>query len=107
MTRRDFLGTAAAAMVQTGRRSGLGLSPDCFVIARPPRTALEYLDKAASAGAAGVQSTLASQDPDYLKKVRSTLEQKGMYLEIVTRLPGEDTSEFEAVVRAAKEAGAE
>jgi sugar phosphate isomerase/epimerase len=107
VTRREFIGSAGAAVMQGGQRSGLGLSPDCFVIARPPRTALEYLEKAASAGAAGVQSTLASQDEEYLKKVRQTLEQKGMYLEIVTRLPGEDTSEFEALVRAAKEAGAE
>lgn len=107
MTRRDFLSATAVAAVQPQRRSGLGLSPDCFVIARPPRTALEYLDKAHSAGAAGVQSALASHDPEYLKKVRAFLEERGMYLEIVTRLPGEDTTEFEAVVRSAKEAGAE
>ncbi len=107
MTRRDFLGTTTVVAIQPQRRSGLGLSPDCFVIARPPRTAIEYLEKAHSAGAAGVQSTLASQDPAYLKKVRSFLEERGMYLEIATRLPGEDTSEFEAVVRSAKEAGAE
>ncbi len=107
MTRRDLLGVTAAAAMQPQRRSGLGLSPDCFVIARPPRTALEYLEKAYSASAAGVQSTLASQEPEYIKKVRAFLEERGMYLEITTRLPGEDTSEFEAVVRSAKEAGAE
>ncbi|MBE0657069.1 MAG: sugar phosphate isomerase/epimerase [Bryobacteraceae bacterium] len=107
MTRREFVGSASVAAMQGSRRSGLGLSPDCFVIARPPRTALEYLDKAASAGAAGVQSALASHDAEYLKKVRATLEQRGMYLEIATRLPGEDTSEFEATVKSAKEAGAE
>jgi sugar phosphate isomerase/epimerase len=107
MTRRDFLGTTAGAAVQPQRRSGLGLSPDCFVIARPPRTAIEYLEKAHSAGAAGVQSTLAAHDTAYTKKVRAFLEERGMYLEIATRLPGEDTTEFEAVVRSAKEAGAE
>ena len=106
MTRRDFLGSAAAASVQTNRRSGLGLSPDCFVIARPPRTALEYLEKARSAGAAGVQSTLASNDPAYLKSVREYLDRHGMYLEIATRLPGDDTTEFETTVRSAREAGA-
>lgn len=107
MTRREFLGSAAAIAAQNGNRSGLGLSPDCFVIARPPRTAIEYMEKAHSAGAAGVQSALASNDAEYLKKVRAAFEQRGMYLEIVTRLPGEDASEFEAVVKSAKEAGAE
>ncbi len=107
MTRRDFLGATAAVAIQPQRRSGLGLSPDCFVIARPPRTAIEYLEKAYSAGAAGVQSTLASQDAAYIRKVRAFLEERRMYLEIATRLPGDDTTEFEAVVRSAKEAGAE
>jgi hypothetical protein len=35
MTRRGCLGTASAVAMQPQRRSGLGLSPDCFVIARP------------------------------------------------------------------------
>ncbi|HNY38785.1 MAG TPA: TIM barrel protein [Bryobacteraceae bacterium] len=107
MTRRDFAGAVAATAMQPARRSGLGLSPDCFVIARPPRNALDYLDKARSAGAAGVQSTLSSFDPAYLRQVRDYLERHGMYLEIATRLPGEDVSEFEATLKAAKECGAE
>jgi len=107
MTRRGFLGAAATALVQPARRSGLGLSPDCFIVARTPRNALDYLEKARLAGAAGVQSSLASLDAAYLKQVREFLERHGMYFEIATRLPGEDVSEFEATLKAAKECGAE
>jgi sugar phosphate isomerase/epimerase len=93
-------------MAQGGGRSGLGLSPDCFVIARPPRTPLEYLEKGHSAGAGGVQAMITNFEPDYLKKTRERAAQLGMYLEIVTALPEPDTTRFENVVRAAKEAGA-
>jgi sugar phosphate isomerase/epimerase len=107
MTRRGFLGAASAVAMQPQRRSGLGLSPDCFVIARPPRNALDYLEKARLAGAAGVQSSLASFDPAYLKQVHDYLERHGMYLEIATRLPADDSPEFESILKAAKECGAE
>jgi sugar phosphate isomerase/epimerase len=110
VTRREFLAATAVApaLVQpAGGRTAMGLSPDSFAILRPPRTALEFLDKAHSVGAGGVQASLAGFAPDYLKRVRARAEELRMYLEVLARLPGEDTSEFEATVRAAKEAGAE
>ncbi len=108
MTRRDFLATtAASAAIQPQARCKMGFSPDSFAILRPPRTALEFLEKAHSVGAGGVQATLASFEPDYLKKVRRKTEELGMYLEVLTPLPGPDTTQFEQTVQAAREAGAE
>ncbi len=94
--------------MQPPLRSGLGFSPDCFVVSRPPRTPLEYLEKAYAAGAGGAQAYFdaRSMEPDYLKRLRRRVEELGVFLEITTRLPGEDTAEFENVVKAAKEAGA-
>lgn len=112
MTRRNFLASsavsAAAFAQQTAppARTSMGLTPDAFAILRPPRTALEFLDKAHSIGAGGVQATLASLEPDYLKRVRSRAEELGMYFELLLPLPPEDTTQFEQTVRAAKEAGA-
>jgi sugar phosphate isomerase/epimerase len=112
VTRRNFLASsavsAAAFAQQTAppARTSMGLTPDAFAILRPPRTALEFLDKAHSIGAGGVQATLASLEPDYLKRVRSRAEELGMYFELLLPLPPEDTTQFEQTVRAAKEAGA-
>jgi 3-oxoisoapionate decarboxylase len=109
MTRRTFLG-AVAVSGQTTRSDGLprpstmGLSPDCF--RQRPRSAYDYLEFAHSIGAGGVQAVLDSFDPAYLKKLRGRAEQFGMYLEITTLLPQQDTVEFERVVKGAKEAGA-
>ena len=108
MTRRDFIATTtASAAIQAPARCKMGFAPDCFVILRPPRTALEYLEKAHSVGAGGVQASLASLEPDYLKKVRQKTEELGMYFEVSTSMPGPDTTQFEKTVQAAKEAGAE
>lgn len=106
MTRRTFLGTAAAAAAAPPARSTMGLSPDCFGISRAPREAYEYLQYGWERGAGGVQAVLASTAPDYLKKVHDRAAQLGMYLEITTSLPKEDDAAFDATVRAAKEAGA-
>ena len=106
MTRRTFLGTAAAAAAAPPARSAMGLSPDCFGISRAPREAYEYLQYGWERGAGGVQAVLASTAPDYLKKVRDRAAQFGMYLEITTSLPNQDDAAFDATVRAAKEAGA-
>jgi len=85
----------------------MGFSPDCFVIARPSRDAIQYLEYAYSRGAGGVQAMLSSFEPEYLKKLRQRAEQLGMYLEITTPLPKpDDSSRFEQTIRAAKECGA-
>jgi sugar phosphate isomerase/epimerase len=110
ITRRGFAATlagAAAAGAQAAARSGLGLSPDCFVIARPPRTPYEYLQYGYDRGAGGVQAVIPPNvDSEYLKKTRERVEQLGIYLEITTMLPDNDTAQFEAVVKAARECGA-
>ena len=108
MTRRELLiaATCAPAAAAAERPTTMGLSPDCFVIARPPRTALEYLEYCHARGAGGVQAILTDFSPEYLRAVRSKAEQYGMYLEITTQLPDEDTTKFEQTLKAAKEAGA-
>lgn len=109
MNRREFVSTAAAAAFQPVARTTMGLTPDAFAILRPPRTAIEFLDKAHEIGAGGVQATLASFDPAYLKQVRRHTEQLGMYLEVLVGLPTAEPSaleKFEQTVKAAKEAGA-
>ncbi|MEK7407972.1 MAG: TIM barrel protein [Acidobacteriota bacterium] len=107
MTRRGFLATAAAAAAQgPPARSTMGLSPDCFVIARPPRTALEYMQYGYERGAGGVQAPLTSFEPEHLKQIRQRLDQLGMYLEITLPLPKDDDAAFEQTLRAAREAGA-
>jgi 3-oxoisoapionate decarboxylase len=111
VTRRNFIATTAATAVAAAMpppaRCKMGFTPDSFAILRPPRTALEFLEKAHSVGAGGVQASLASFEPDYLKKVRQKAEELGMYLEVLAPMPGPDTTQFEKTLQAAKEAGAE
>ncbi len=109
MNRRQFLaGLAAAPLARAQARCGMGLSPDSFVIRRPARTALEFLELTRSVGAGGVQATLASNDPEYLKRVRQRVEEWDMYLELMVGLRGEgDAERFEATVKSAREAGAQ
>jgi 3-oxoisoapionate decarboxylase len=109
ITRRTFsaaMAGAATAAAAEPVRSSMGLSPDCFVIARPPRTAFEYLEYAWERGAGGVQAALPSFEPEYLKRVRERVERLGMYLEIAAPLPKDDSAQFEQLVKAAREAGA-
>ena len=56
-------------------------------------------------GAGGIQAFLSSTDPAYIKKLRARAERSGMYLEFIIGMPKEDTSAFEATVKAAKAAG--
>jgi len=108
VTRRDFIATTtASAAIQAPARCKMGFSPDCFAILRPPRTAIDLLEKAHAVGAGGVQAPLTSFEPEYLRKVRKTAEEYGMYLEVTTALPGPDTTQFEKTLQAAKEVGAE
>lgn len=108
MTRRTFLAAPAlTALAQSQGGSTLGFSPDSYAVLRPPRTAIEFLERAHSIGAGGVQATLASLEPDYLKQVRAKAESLGMYWELLLPMPGADTTQFEKTARAAKEAGAQ
>lgn len=68
-----------------------------------PKDTYEFLEHCQALGAGGIQASLASTDPVYLKKLRTRAEQAGMYLEFTIGLAKEDTSAFEAAVKAAKE----
>lgn len=107
MTRRSFLALASAgARAQAPSRSSMGLNPYSFGLSRRSGEALEFLEFAHSLGAGGVQAVLKSFQPDYLKQVRERAGRLGMYLEVIGNLPKDDAAPFEALVRAAREAGA-
>src|ERR1022692_3700829 len=108
MTRRQFLLASAAATASTARavpRSGMGIASTCYMTAWRPRDTYEFLEHCQALGAGGIQATLSSTDPAYVRRLRSRAEQAGMYLEFMIGMPKEDTSPFEATLKAAKEAG--
>jgi 3-oxoisoapionate decarboxylase len=107
-TRRHFLGTFAAAAASRGwavPRSRMGIASTCYMTAWRPKDTYEFLEHCQALGAGGIQASLSSTDPLYLKKLRSRAEQAGMYLEFMIGMPKQDTSAFEAAVKAAKSAG--
>ena len=109
MTRRDLLlGAAAAATPAFGAsRTSMGIATTSLMTARKPHDTYEFLEYCQSLGAGGIQASLASLDPAYLKKLRERAAQLGMYIEVMAELPKQDdTSTFERTVRAAKDAGA-
>lgn len=110
MTRRTFLGTAAAVVaVSTGNaapRAKLGIATTSYMTVRRFRDTFEFLEHCNGLGAPGIQAALSSTDPAYLKKVRGRAEQLGMYVEVMAPLPKADTSQFVAYVQAAKDVGA-
>jgi hypothetical protein len=75
-----------SAQAQAGR-CAMGLSPDCFVIARPSRVAIDYLEYAHARGAGGIQCSLNLSDPESWKKLRARAEEFGMYLEACSPRP--------------------
>ena len=109
MTRRQLLlGAAAAAMPAFAvPQTGMGIATTSFMTARRPRDTYEFLEYCHSLGAGGIQSSLASLDPSYLKRLRGRAEQLGMYIEVMAELPkANDSESFEHTVAGAKAAGA-
>jgi len=109
MTRRQLLlGAAAAATPAFGVPStGMGIATTSLMTARRPHDTYEFLEYCHSLGAGGIQASLTSLEPEYVKKLRARAEQLGMYVEVMAALPKQDdTSKFEQTVRAAKDAGA-
>ncbi|HUO32075.1 MAG TPA: TIM barrel protein [Bryobacteraceae bacterium] len=109
MNRRTFLAAAAAAAgaAAAETRSKMGLAVTCYMGFARPKDNLQFLEHADSLGAGGIQMPLTSKEPDYIHKLRARTEQLGMYLEVITALPGKDgPAAFTATVAAAKEAGA-
>ncbi|MCW5980037.1 MAG: TIM barrel protein [Bryobacteraceae bacterium] len=107
MTRREFVGSAAAAGFAgaASRRTSMGLTPDSLPAHRT-RNADGVLEIAAKLGMGGGQGSLTSLEPAYLAKVRRLQEENNLYFEVQTRLAQDNTEEFEATIKAAKEAGA-
>jgi sugar phosphate isomerase/epimerase len=118
MNRREFISTAtvaASAAANLWSQSGpghpittMGFSPDCFIVRRPSRKPLDYLELCAQTGAGGAQLVFSTPfDPAEPKQIRKRAEELGMYVEITCMMPRtDDTTEFEALVKGAQEAGA-
>ncbi len=108
MTRREWLlGAGVAATPVFGvPRTGMGIATTSYMTARRPHDTYEFLEYCHSLGAGGIQDSLVSLEPAYLKKLRDRAGQLDMYLEVMAELPKEDTAEFERSVQAAKDAGA-
>jgi sugar phosphate isomerase/epimerase len=108
MTRKQFLLSAAASAASplwAVPRTQMGIATTCYMTVWRPKDTYEFLEHCDALGAGGIQASLSSTDPAYIKKLRSRAEQAGMYLEFMIGLPKADTSAFEAMVKAAKEAG--
>src|SRR2546430_2238541 len=108
MTRKQFLLASAAAAASPAwavPRTRMGIATTCYLTAWRPKDTYEFLEHCQALGAGGIQASLASTDPAYVKKLRARAEQTEMYLEFMIGLPKEDTSAFDATVKAAKEAG--
>ncbi len=108
MTRRKWLLSAAAAATPAFGvpRARMGIATTSFMTVREHDT-YEFLEYCHSLGAGGIQASLASLEPAYLKKLRERAESYGMYLEVMAELPKEnDAEKFERTVAAAKAAGA-
>src|SRR5215831_14969823 len=99
------------AAAPPARRTTMGLTSDSFQSIRfsSPQKLLEadrLMELAAKVGAAGAHGGMTQIDFDWAKKTRRMKEELGMYLEIQTFLPREDSAVFEHAVRVAREAGA-
>ena len=109
MTRRTFAASLAsvAAMRAAVPRSTLGVAETSFNVSKPKDT-LGLLELAASLGAGGIQASLSSKEPAYLRKLRDRAGELGMYLETMVPFPKQVQSmaAFEAGLAASKEAGA-
>ncbi|HEV2349892.1 MAG TPA: TIM barrel protein [Terriglobia bacterium] len=119
ITRRRFLTTVAAAGAArpSASRSGfvppripprtpMGVNIYSFGFGQRGKSTLEFLNYCAALGAGGVQAGLTSLDSAFINKVRERAEKLHMYLEVIARLPQDDTAAFEQTVAAAKNVGA-
>jgi hypothetical protein len=113
MTRREILGSvlsagalaAHTASASPPARTTLGVTIDCYQFGRRRQPALEFAQYCDSLGAGGIQIEIPS-DLVYARSLRTFLESRGMFLDVMVSLPEDDTSAFERQVEAAREAGA-
>lgn len=84
-------------------RAPIGIASTSYMTVRRFRDAIEFFDHCDSLGAAGIQIAFR---PEQARAIRERCERKGMYFEAMAPLPKGDAAPFEAMTRAAKEAGA-
>jgi len=129
LSRRGFVGTVAAGIAATALPSNATAAPvppgDRMGVAitsyfarwrsklssdKHPgwKSAVDVLDHCAAIGAGGLQTVMRDWQADFAGKVRDRRESLGLYLEGQIGLPvaDGDTDQFEAEVKAGKEAGA-
>ena len=120
ISRRTFLATTAAATLPSlttwahaqSQTAPIGIGSSSYGIRSRSDAALkgplEFLEFCQEQGAAGIQTPLGIQDPEYCRQLRSRADQLGMYLEGSSATPrsAQDVERFAAEVRTAREAGA-
>ena len=100
MTRRSFVVAAAGSALAAAApaRSAMGIAETAL---HPAKDTIAFLDWAWSLGAGGIQAHLTSFEADYLKRLRSTAEERGMYVEVMG-----DLAHIDRIAPAARQAGA-
>jgi len=108
MTRRELLLSAAAAAAPAfaAPRTRMGIAATSLMTARRTHDTYEFLEYCNGLGAGGIQASLSSLEPGFLKKVRERADQLGMYIEVMADLPKQEDAAFERTIKAAKEVGA-
>lgn len=108
MTRRTFLAASAASLAAApaAKRSTLGVATTSYMTVRKFRDTLEFLEHCNKLGAAGIQTALTSLEPAYLDRVKTRLDETGMYIEVMIPLPKVDMGPFLSAVEGAKRVGA-
>ncbi len=109
MTRRIFLaatGAAAAAAAAPASKVKFGVATTCYLSVWRPKDTLEFLEHCHGLGAPGIQASLSSLDPAYLKNLRAKADQYGMWIEVMSGLPKGDGEAFTKTMEAAKQVGA-
>jgi sugar phosphate isomerase/epimerase len=84
-------------------RSSRPLEPRFSSITDP----IAFIEYAARIGAGGVQTKIGARDPEYLERLKGTVERHGMFLEGTVGLPKDDADRdrFEGEVVSARSAG--
>ncbi len=106
MKRREFLLTLSTTALAAPPRTAMGIATTSYMTFRRPRDTHEFLDHCHSIGAGGIQASLTSLEPPYLKKLRDRADQLGMFIEVMSPLPRQDVAAFERVAAAAREVNA-
>jgi sugar phosphate isomerase/epimerase len=106
MTRRTLLASALAASATAAPQTTMGVATTSYMTGWRPKDTLEFLERCRQLGAGGIQASLSSLEPAYIKQLRDKAGQYGMYIELMGGLPRGDSAAFEATLKASKEVGA-